>query len=167
MKKKLLLLLIILLCATTAFAKGRHKIGGTIGYNIGFSYGYEFTEFVELDLMLGVNPNGLYFAAAPLFTVYDPIVDGQHCPLSIGPAIGYGLHFNSGYNYSWDSTVGHYFEIAAPLRWEVFFKDAPKFNFFMEFGPGLAIDFHGTGKLTTTAHIKFAPRGGIGLRAIL
>lgn len=137
---------------------GKNKVGGYLGWPSGFSFSHEFNELVEIDLLVGWNgfgalTGGLTVQVAALFTVFEPTLDSQICPLSIGPAIG----FTSDIVWAVGRTT---FDIYLPLRWEVNLKDLPDFNLFIEYGPG--VGFYLNNSPGTVA--RFASRGGVGLR---
>lgn len=135
---------------------GKSKVGGYIGWPNGFNFSHEFTDLVELDMLVGWNGygfgwGGLTLQFAALFTVYEPTIDTQICPLSIGPALGLTGDFVFSNSLSLD--------IFVPLRWEVNFKDLPDFNLFIEYGPGVSFYLSGGPTVAT-----FNSRGGLGLR---
>ncbi len=161
--KKIILLSVMLCLALFSFAEegGRHKIGGYIGYPTGLSYGYEFNDLIEIDLLFATSFGGMHIGLAPLFTVYEPEIDGMICPLTIGPALGYG--FAWGFGPTIGVAIAHSIELAVPVRWEVNFKDVKNFNLFVELGPGIGmVMVPGAG-----VAVAFAPRAGVGLRTYL
>jgi len=142
---------------------GTNKIGGIIGVPIGFSYSHNFTAVDQIDLTVGLFPGlvGRYYgrsfggdiALGYLRTVAEPNINGSYCPFEIGG----GLSFTGGVFTSWVSFMTIYFD----MRWEIFFSSAPKFNMFLDFSPG--IGFY----LGSNSYVYYAPRAGIGLRAVL
>ena len=143
---------------------GKNKIGGYIGWPIGLSYSHEFNDLVELDLVAAFGGSYYYYYTnrltvhlGALFTVFDPVISGlgnQHCPLSIGPALGVNLNFFS-------STVIPGFSILCPIRWEMNFGGVPDFNLFIDASPiGIEFNFPGGGATKT----DFTSRFGVGLR---
>ena len=142
---------------------GKNKIGGYIGWPIGLSYSHEFNDLVELDLVAAFGGYYYYYGSrlavhvGALFTVFDPVISGlgnQHCPLSVGPALGINLNFFS-------NTVIPGFSILCPVRWEINFADIPDFNLFIDVSPiGIEFNFPGGGYVGT----HFTSRLGVGLR---
>ncbi|MGP1430974.1 MAG: hypothetical protein ACTTI6_08390 [Treponema sp.] len=142
---------------------GKNKIGGYIGWPIGLSYSHEFNDLVELDLVAAFGGYYHYYESrlavhvGALFTVFDPVISGlgnQHCPLSVGPALGINLNFFS-------NTVIPGFSILCPVRWEINFADIPDFNLFIDVSPiGIEFNFLGGGYVGT----HFTSRLGVGLR---
>lgn len=140
---------------------GKDKIGGYLGWPVGVSYSHEFNDLVELDLVAGFGGayyygNRLTAQLGALFTVFDPVISGlgnQHCPLSIGPALG--VNFNFVYN-----TFVPGFSLLCPLRWEMNFGSMPNFNLFIDASfIGVEFNFWEGGTFT-----HFTNRFGIGLR---
>lgn len=142
---------------------GINKLGGIIGIPIGLSFSHNFTTLDQIDLTVGLFPGllgghyGRYFggdiALGYLRTVAEPNVNGSVCPFEIGG----GISFTGALLYGWASWMTVYFD----MRWEIFFTSAPKFNMFLDFSPG--IGFY----LGSNSYVYYAPRGGIGLRAVL
>ncbi|MGP1459701.1 MAG: hypothetical protein ACTTKL_10400 [Treponema sp.] len=145
---------------------GKDKIGGWIGYPVlGLSYSHEFNDLVQLDLLaggtVGFFSNNVTFQAGTLFTLWEPVIKGQKCPLSLGPALGI--------DYTTPGIIkdeGPGFSVLLPLRWEVNFGNIPNFNLFLDWSPigysFLSLRNNATGK--TTIHHTFITRFGVGLR---
>ncbi len=149
-----------------AFAEnkaGINKLGGIIGVPIGLSFSHNFTTLDQIDLTVGLFPGllghnyGRYFggdiALGYLRTVAQPNVNGAVCPFEIGG----GVSFTGGVFSRWVSFLTVYFD----MRWEIFFSSTPKFNMFLDFSPG--IGFY----LGKDFYPYYAPRAGIGFRAVL
>ena len=72
---------------------GKDKIGAWLGVPfIGLSYSHEFNDLVEFDLLIGSTGIPLIarivnIRSALLFTVWEPVIKGQNCRLTIGTAI--------------------------------------------------------------------------------
>ena len=142
---------------------GTNKLGGVIGIPIGLSFSHNFTTVDQIDLTVGLFPGllghyyGNYFggdiALGYLRTVVQPNINGSVCPFEIGG----GISFTGGVFTRWVSFMTFYFD----MRWEIFFTSAPKFTMFLDFSPG--IGFY----LGKDSYVYYAPRGGIGLRAVL
>lgn len=146
---------------------GKDKIGGWLGLPyVGLSYSHEFNDLVEFDLLAGVSST-FYFPIAllslrggALFTVFDPVIDGQKCPLTIGPALDITAGLYGG------APTGIGLSVSCPVRWEVNFSNVPAFNLFIEVAPSLGFyysgkDYYGNSIIT----FDYVPYAGIGLRA--
>ncbi len=142
---------------------GTNKLGGIIGVPIGLSFSHNFTQVDQIDLTVAIFPGvvggyyGRYIAGdialGYLRTIFEPSINGAGCPLEIGGGASFTAGFFSGFH--------PYLTVYFDIRWEFFFPSAPKFNLFLDFSPG--IGFH----LGSPFHAYYAPRGGIGLRAVL
>ena len=168
MKKVYVVSFLLVFFATlsfNAFAQnqaGTNKLGGIIGVPIGLSFSHNFTQKDQIDLTVGLFAGlvgryyGRYFAGdialGYLRTIFEPNVTGVGCPFEIGA----GLSFTGGYWGSFASFMTVYLD----LRWELFFQGS-KFNLFFDFSPGLGF------YLNSETYLYYAPRGGIGLRAVL
>ncbi|MGP1454645.1 MAG: hypothetical protein ACTTJ7_02645 [Treponema sp.] len=171
MKKIVMFFFCVMLISVNIFAEsdsstaekgngGKNKIGGWLGLPyIGVSYSHEFNDFMEFDLLAGVS--GVPFVARSLnvrtgvlFTVWEPIINGQKCPLKVGPAVD----INSFMTFFVPVSFGA--KILCPVRWEVNFSGAPAFNLFIEAAPAIG------GQLIFGALpiIDFVPHVGLGLR---
>lgn len=145
---------------------GKDKIGGWLGFpEVGISYSHEFNDIVQLDLLAGGSVllvyNSLSFQAGTLFTVWEPVIQGQKCPLSLGPAIGIDAV---------DIALvgsGAAFTVLFPLRWEVNFGKAPHFNLFIDLSPVGYSLFVTQSEFDDkpSVHHNYMTRFGVGLRA--
>ena len=167
--KKILVISCFLLAMSISFQAfaqnkaGTNKLGRIIGIPIGLSFSHNFTTLDQIDLTVGLFPGllghnyGRYFggdiALGYLRTVAQPNINGAVCPFEIGG----GASFTGALLYGFSSWMTVYFD----MRWEIFFSSAPKFNMFLDFSPG--IGFY----LGRNSYVYYAPRGGIGLRAVL
>lgn len=164
----LLLLAMLGIFSVSSFAQGSSdRIGGMVGLPTGLSYSHNFTEKDQIDLTLGVFPGFFYvghanhysriysvdIAVGYLRTVAQLNANGTTCPLEIGG----GLSFTTVNPYTESVWMTMYFD----LRWEIFFPSVPKFAMFVDVAPGVGLYLH------KNSYAYFAPRGGIGLRAVL
>lgn len=143
--------------------EGTNKLGGIIGLPIGLSFSHNFTKVDQIDLTVAFFPGvagrhyGRYFsqdiALGYLRTIFEPNINGAGCPFEIGGGASFSMGLLTGFS-SW-------LTIYLDLRWEFFFTSTPKFNLFLDFSPG--IGFY----LAQHSYVYYAPRGGIGLRAVL
>ena len=169
MKKLMVLVLVVAMSsvAISSFAQSSDRVGGIVGLPTGLSYSHNFTAKDQIDLTLGVFPgffhvgydNHYYriysvdLALGYLRTVAEPSTNGAECPLEIGG----GISFTTTNPYSYNVWMTMYFD----LRWEIFFSSTPKFAMFIDVAPGLGVFLH------KNSYAYFAPRGGLGLRAVL
>ncbi len=143
------------------------RIGGMVGLPTGLSYSHNFTEKDQIDLTLGVFPGFFHvghqkhysrvysvdLALGYLRTVAQPKANGSTCPFEIGA----GISFTTVNPYSENVWMTMYLD----FRWEIFFASTPKFAMFIDAAPGVGVWLH------SDSYAYFAPRGGIGLRAVL
>ncbi|UTC61689.1 hypothetical protein E4O05_09045 [Treponema sp. OMZ 787] len=187
MKKILIVFFCIMLISVNIFAEtkdlstgngngGKNKIGAWLGFPfMGLSYSHEFNDLMELDLLVGVT--GLFplrqklnFRTGLLFTVWEPVIKGQKCPMTIGPALDV---------YSDIGLVGGFYsagvQVLCPIRWEVNFEQKPAFNLFIEAAPSVGFTYYfndmnvaKNGLLQKWVNnrmaIEFIPHIGLGLR---
>lgn len=146
---------------------GLNKIGGILGFPTGLSFSHMFTDKDQIDLTVGLFPGlflighgyGYYgyftgdIALGYLRSVWEPTIEGAKCPLEIGG----GISFTMGNLLGYSAWMTAYFD----LRWEIFFTSVPKFNMFLDFSPGIGFWLH------EDTYVYYAPRGGIGFRAVL
>ena len=102
------------------------KAGVSLGYPLGVTAGYSFSNFFEINGFIGSDYNGLTAGGSGLFTVANIDISGYDFPLSIGPA--FYAHFRNDFK----------FDILATVRLEHSFEEAPV-NIFIEGGAGLRI----------------------------
>jgi len=182
MKKILIVFFCMIIVSTNIFAQsdlqgngngGKDKIGGWLGFPIvGLSYSHEFNDLMEFDLLVGVTglpviARQLNIRSGVLFTVWDPVLKGQKCPLTIGAA----LDINSYMVFVKPTSIG--MSLVFPIRWEINFGKVPKFNMFIEAAPliGFSYSSSGVGLVVKAINdkwsINFIPQFGLGLRARL
>ncbi|MGI5089612.1 hypothetical protein [Treponema sp. OMZ 805] len=147
---------------------GVDKIGGWVGLPfMGLTYSHEFNDLIEFDLLAGSTGIPFYarrlnIRGGVLFTVWEPVINGQKCPLTIGPALELSSFFSLFIPSSFDISV------LCPIRWEVNFENIPAFNLFIEVAPRLGVNFGtyniGYIPVSETTSIHVMPQFGIGLR---
>ncbi|WP_253684762.1 hypothetical protein [Treponema sp. OMZ 792] len=156
---------------------GKNKIGAWLGFPfIGLSYSHEFNDLIELDVLVGITglpfiSRQINFRTGLLFTVWEPVINVEKCPLTIGPAID----INSFMLLILPASLG--VTLLSPIRWEVNFRSAPSFNLFIEAAPAIGFSYalpytHGTGmvislqnmQINDKVSIHWIPHIGLGLR---
>ncbi|UTC82884.1 hypothetical protein [Treponema denticola] len=183
MKKILIVFFCMMLVSANIFAQsdlpgngngGKDKIGAWLGEpSIGLSYSHEFNDLMELDLLAGVTDflvsDGykVNIRSGLLFTVWEPVIKGQKCPLTIGPAVD----INS-YILNKPAFIG--LAVLCPIRWEVNFSKTPAFNLFIEVAPAIGFyyalsepirqDSFETKRINDKIAITWTPQIGLGLR---
>ncbi|HQO39336.1 MAG TPA: hypothetical protein PK986_02600 [Spirochaetota bacterium] len=122
----------------TSRLEGKVKAGVSLGYPIGLTAGYRFTELFELNGTLGTDYDGFIFGGNGLFTIAKLKVEGELFPVSIGPGFNFAVedndHDNPSYNDDNDSDL--HLDILCILRFEYDFEEIP-LNLFIEAGAGL------------------------------
>ncbi len=104
----------------------KFKAGVSFGYPFGVTAGYSFSNFFELNGLIGSNYHDFTVGGSALFTVADIDISGEKFPLSIGPA--FYNHFGKDYK----------FDTLATVRLEYSFKEVPV-NLFVEAGAGIRL----------------------------
>lgn len=179
MKKILAFFFCVILISASIFAEtysstagngngGKNKIGSWLGLPFtGVSYSHEFNDLMEFDLLVGVSgvpfiARQLNIRAGLLFTVWEPIINGQKCPLTVGPALDINSFraFLVPVNAPAYTLVNFGIKVLCPVRWEVNFEKAPALNLFIEAAPAIGGLFY----LAAPAVMDFIPHIGLGLR---
>ena len=119
------------------------KAGLFLGYPFGVTAGYSFSNFFEINSLIGTNYNSITAGGSGLFTVANIDISGNYFPLSIGPA--FYAHFGKDFKY----------DVLAAVRLEYSFEEAP-LNLFVEGGLGTKV-FEG---------LRWAGSLGVGVRYI-
>ena len=170
MKKLIILIFLVAMSsiAISSFAQdSSDRIGAMVGLPTGLSYSHNFTQKDQIDLTIGVFPGFFHvghdnhywrvysvdFALGYLRTVAQPSTSAAVCPLEIGG----GISFTTVNPYTSNVWMTMYFD----LRWEILFTSAPKFAMFVDIAPGVGV------LLQRNSYAYFAPRGGLGFRAVL
>ena len=104
----------------------RLKAGLSLGYPFGITAGYSFSNFFELNGLIGSNYHDFTLGGSGLFTVANIDISGEQFPLSIGPA----FYNHIGKRYRFDAL--------ATVRLEYSFEEIP-LNFFVEAGGGIRL----------------------------
>lgn len=135
----------------------KNKLGFVFGMPVALSYSHEFTDLVELDLLVSTYPflwrliGEMSVYCGVLFTLADGVVKDRPWALTLGPSVGTTLLFSGGFDASLD--------LYADLRWEIDFPQTSRVNFFLNLGWGAVMRFDGG-----TVDALFPPRGGFGVR---
>ena len=135
----------------------KNKLGFVFGMPVALSYSHEFTDLVELDLLVSTYPflwrliGEMSVYCGVLFTLADGAVKDRPWALTLGPSVGTTLLFSGGFDASLD--------LYADLRWEIDFPQTSRVNFFLNLGWGAVMRFDGG-----TVDALFPPRGGFGVR---
>lgn len=104
----------------------KFKAGIALGYPYGVTAGYSFSNFFELNGLIGSNYQDFTVGGSALFTLAEIDISGEIFPLSAGPAV-YN-HFGKNYKL----------QTLATIRLEYSFKDVP-INLFVEAGAGIRL----------------------------
>lgn len=159
MKKVIMLIIVIAALAIPAMAgdngQGRTKAGALFGYPTGVAatIGFPIGSSTEVNGIVGFGWNFNYLAAGAnfLWTLWEPVIEGETFPLSLGPEAIVFVPLNN------HSILG--LGIYANLRWEYTF-DFP-LNLFVEAGLGADIFFWDSGTVA-----GFDAKGGVGARYV-
>lgn len=167
--KKLLLVVLFLISASVLFAgeavlmksdgksnknisldsidkklEGKAKLGLSLGYPTGITFGYQMTNIIELNTTIGLfDFDKLAAGVSTLFALFDFEAGEAVFPVTAGPAI----YFHA----AGDAKV----DILGVIRIEYDFEDAP-LNMFIEGGAGMRI----------TPDTKMAGAGSLGIRYV-
>ena len=124
--------------------EGKGKIGLTLGYPTGITFGYKMTNLIEINAMLGLFAFDQFaLGASTLFTLADIVLKDNVFPLSFGPAV----YMRTGDKLRTD--------VLGVLRLEHTFADEP-LNVFVEGGAGIEV----------TPDTGFVGSGAIGIRYV-
>lgn len=192
MKKVILATVMALVSAVSIFAQSKaptekNKIGGYLGWPIGFSYSHKMSPLMELDIMAGADTygwwtddhyhykghdyriisDGIVFTArvAPLFRCWEgPLWTGAYGKLSVGPAAGFHIGSTRVIDYSYNKTTDELisgFTVSAPVRFDIDFNFP--LNVFVELAPaGIQMSF--TSFAGLNHYFGYYARGAIGAR---
>ena len=128
----------------TRTLEGKGKIGLSLGYPTGITFGYQMTNLIEFNVVLGLYSfDELALGGSALFTLADIVLKDNVFPLSFGPAV----YLRTGDKLRTD--------VLGVLRLEHTFADEP-LNVFIEAGAGLEV----------TPDTGFAGSGAIGIRYV-
>ena len=123
--------------------EGKLKAGIVLGYPWGITAGYRFSNFFELNSMLGSDYNDFTASVNGLFTIFNLKISHELFPLTIGPALYSHFGYHDGSKHSSDGEYTR-IDILGIARIEYSFKETPV-NMFAEGGAGLeVVKFAGT-----------------------
>lgn len=120
----------------TSRLNGKVKAGVSLGYPLGLTAGYRFTDIFELNGTLGTDYDSFVFGMNGLFTVAKLKVEGELFPVSIGPGFNFDVDDKDYYNQNHKDERYVHLDILCILRFEYDFKEIP-LNLFIEAGAGL------------------------------
>lgn len=122
----------------TKDVEGKLKAGVVIGYPVGGTAGYRFSNFFEINGVLGTDFDDLTFGLNGLFTVFNFKISNEVFPISIGPAIysRFDHHDNNDHNGKDDKYTK--IDLLGIARIEYSFRKIP-LNLFAEAGCGLEL----------------------------
>lgn len=124
--------------------EGKAKLGLSLGYLTGLTFGYQMTEELEINTVLGFSDFDTFSLSINTLIAFFDIEGGETVfPVTAGPA----LYIHAGNNVKID--------ILGIIRIEHDFNDIP-LNLFLEGGAGLRL----------TPDIKFTGSGALGIRYI-
>lgn len=132
---------------------GKLKAGVVLGYPLGITAGYRFSNFFELNGIIGSNYDDFTVGFNGLFTVLNFKISHEKFPLSIGPAINSYFDHHDGNNKNKDEYTK--IDLLGVARFEYDFKEIP-LNLFIEGGLGIQL----------VKFADFAGSFGIGVRYI-
>lgn len=193
MKKVILATVMALVSAVSIFAQSKaptekNKIGGYLGWPIGFSYSHKMSPLMELDIMAGADTvivndryydigNHVRYAQAGegfgfdgrvgvLFRCWEGhLWPGAYGKVSVGPAAGIFLGAVPFYDYNYGTTKDYFafgFNVSGPVRFDIDFNFP--LNVFVEVVPaGLQVSFTEVGGHSLNG-IYYYGRGAIGAR---
>lgn len=124
----------------TSRLEGKVKAGVSLGYPIGLTAGYRFTDIFELNGTLGWDYDSAMLGMNGLFTVAKLKVEGELFPVSLGPALYWDVHDGS-HDDPHDKYYHHdhsHLDLLCILRFEYDFEEIP-LNLFVEGGAGIRL----------------------------
>ncbi len=124
--------------------EGKAKLGLSLGYPTGITFGYQMTDLAELNATVGLfDFDSISAGGSLLFSLFDLVAGDAVMPVSAGPA----FYFHSGNRTKVD--------VLGILRMEYSFEESP-LNIFIEGGAGIR----------TVPDTGFTGSGALGIRYI-
>lgn len=122
---------------------GKIKAGVSLGYPIGLTAGYRFTDLFELNGTLGWDYDSAMLGVNGLFTVAKLKVEGELFPLSVGPGLYWDVddHSHNDRDDKWHDHDHSHLDLLCILRFEYDFEEIP-LNLFVEGGAGVSVYEH-------------------------
>jgi len=139
----------------TKEVEGKLKAGAVLGYPMGITAGYRFSDVFELNGVLGSSFHDLTAGVNGLFTLFNMKISDEIFPFSVGPALYSHFDHHDGNNDKGNDDEYTKIDLLGIARVEYNFKKIP-LNLFVEAGLGLEV-------------VKFADPAGsfaIGVRYI-
>ncbi len=124
----------------TSRLDGKVKAGVSLGYPIGLTAGYRFTDLFELNGTIGTDYDSAILGLNGLFTVARLKVEGELFPVSIGPGLCWDVHdgsHNDPHDKYYHDDHSH-LDLLCILRFEYDFDEIP-LNLFIEGGAGIRL----------------------------
>ncbi len=121
----------------TREVEGKLKAGVVLGYPTGITAGYRFSNFFELNGVVGSDFNHLATGISGLFTLVNISVSREIFPLSIGPALYTHFHHDEGSDKNGNDEYTKV-DLLAIARIEYSFEKIP-LNLFIEAGFGFEV----------------------------
>jgi len=122
----------------TKEVEGKLKAGVVLGYPWGITAGYRFSNFFELNGLIGNDYDDLTLGVNGLFTIFNLKISNEVFPFSVGPALY--SHFDHHDGNSKNNSDDHYnkIDLLGIARMEYSFDEIP-LNLFIEIGLGLEV----------------------------
>jgi hypothetical protein len=118
--------------------KGRLKAGGMLGYPMGITAGYRFSNEFEVNGVLGSNYRDVTAGINGLFTLFNIKINNEIFPVSAGPALYSHFDHHDRHNSHGNDDGYTKVDILGIARLEYDFRKIP-LNLFVEAGPGLEV----------------------------
>jgi len=122
----------------TKKVEGKLKAGVVLGYPWGITAGYRFSNFFEMNGVLGSDYNYFISGINGLFTIVNVKIAHEIFPLSVGPALysHFGHHDRNSKFDRDDEYIS--IDLLGVARIEYSFKEIP-LNLFIEAGIGMQV----------------------------
>lgn len=122
----------------TTKVEGKLKAGVVLGYPLGVTAGYRFSNVFELNGIIGSNYDDLSLGVNGLFTLINLEISREIFPLSIGPALYTHFDHHDGSSNNGNDDEYTKIDLLGIARLEYSFKEIP-LNLFVEAGIGLEL----------------------------